>query len=112
MMAPMVVDLPAPLAPKRATFSPSSTRKDTSQTARILPWSTARLDTASIPLSHLGSRRAEIGLEHASVPEDVAERAIGNDLALFEHDSAIDDLRKCREDMFDPDDGDPVSVTN
>jgi hypothetical protein len=58
------VDFPAPLAPTRATTSPSATESETSRTACNRPWRATRLSTWSsslmfspFPVRHRRPRR-------------------------------------------------------
>src|SRR5437870_3858845 len=109
MMAPIVVDLPAPFAPSRPTHSFARTARLTSHNARSLPWSTATLRNSSIrvPALCISERHgvrgaAQVGAQHALVLHHVLEAAVGDHVALLEHDDAVDDLRERRENVLDP----------
>src|SRR5215470_20404238 len=83
-IARTVVLLPAPLAPKRQTSSPWSTRSET-------PWSTSTAPYATRTSSSVSKDlvRPEVGPDHLGVPLDRAGRALGDRAAIVEHDDAV-----------------------
>src|SRR4026208_1243583 len=79
MIALRVVDLPAPLRPRRATTSPLSTARARLNRIWARPSPALKARTSSI---------AKVHLAHLRVGAHLVGRAGGDDLALVEHDDA------------------------
>src|SRR3954471_4034248 len=94
MIAFIVVDLPAPLRPTRATHSPAATASETPYSTWAWPYQASSDCTSSIALlRHRGRRErrssAEVDLAHACVVAHRRRRAFGDQLAARQHDDAI-----------------------
>src|ERR1051325_3085136 len=74
-----VVDLPAPLRPRRATTSPGATARSIPKRPGERPYPALRPRASSI---------AKVHLAHLRVGAHFSGRARGNDLALVQHDDA------------------------
>ena len=55
-----------------------------------------------------GVARAEVGFDHAAVVDDVARRALGNQLAVVENHKTVRDRQHHLHQVFDHDDGDAL----
>src|SRR5258708_38237426 len=97
-MTLMSVDLPAPFGPTTHTSSPAARVSDTSHSAVAAPY------RASIAAS--SSMRAAQVCKHDFLPfHDFGGSALGDDLAVIEHDDAIGQRHDGAHDVLDKDDG-------
>src|SRR6266511_2439926 len=83
-IARIVVDLPAPFAPIRATTSPSSTWRLMPCRARIRPYSRVMLSISS----SIG-RHPQVSGDHLRVVADLRGRTLGDLLAELQHDDTL-----------------------
>src|SRR6188768_3038302 len=94
MIAFIVVDLPAPLRPTRATHSPAPTPRETPKRTCAWPYQPSSDCTSSIAL--LDNRRrsegrpaAEVDLADARVVAHRRGRPLGDEFAARQHDDAV-----------------------
>src|SRR6266480_6632810 len=81
------VDLPAPLAPMMDTMCPACTRSDTPRSTST----SAYPARTSVSASSVGSA-AKVRLDDVRVAADRLRRALGDLLAVVEHDDALRDV--------------------
>src|SRR6266480_7292099 len=81
------VDLPAPLAPMMDTMCPACTRSDTPRSTST----SAYPARTSVSASSVGSA-AKVRLDDVRVAADRLRRALGDLLAVIEHDDALGDV--------------------
>src|SRR5512138_366418 len=100
----IVVLLPAALAPTRATISPSSTATD-------IPWSTRTSPYAtSMPLtSSKEVLLSQVGVHHPLVRRHLFRAALGDLLAVVEHEDPLGDGHDGRHDVLDHQEGDAAA---
>src|SRR5262245_39823762 len=91
-IARIVVVLPAPLAPRSTTTSPSSTCRSSPRRTCTGPYAASSPDTSSIVVIASTSHRApEVGLDHARIVLDVDRGAVGDLAPEVEDDHLVGD---------------------
>jgi hypothetical protein len=80
------VDLPAPLAPRMATISPGSTRRETPRSAATLPYAACRPSTWR-SASLIGG--SQVGFHDLRMAQDISRRAQRQGLAVDHRQAAV-----------------------
>src|SRR5690606_18325343 len=101
LMARKMVLLPAPLAPSSTTSSPWPTSRLTPSRARKLPYLTTTLSSCSIVTP-------QVSLDHLRIALDLGRRALGDLLAVVEHDDLVRKAHDHVHLVLDQADGQPV----
>src|SRR5438270_1535110 len=106
------VDLPAPLAPSRATTAPSPTSRETVSTARTRPYPALRLWTVSSDSGNGGPPllRAEVGGDHGGIAHHRGRRTAGDDPPEVENVEVVGEREHEVDVVLDEDDGEPALV--
>src|SRR3569623_2590064 len=114
----MVVVLPAPFAPIRATTVPAFTSSDTPTSTSLVPYPACRFSTVSTAPSYPSSSLrgcsgacrivpyTQIGLDHLGIAFDLHRRSGGDDLAAIEYRHAPAQFADHIHVMIDLDDAD------
>src|SRR5882724_4197806 len=109
-MALSKVVFPAPLGPTSTTSAPFETSSETRSSTAVAPYPAVRFETASraslIPISGRLLVAAEVGVDDALVCGDRGRRAVGDQLAVVQHQRAVDGAHQPAHGVLDPEHGD------
>src|SRR5579884_899975 len=93
-MARSSVVFPAPLAPRRATVSPSATR-------RVIPWSTSRSPYPACRSSISSTGGPQVRLDDPRIGQHLRRRTLGDPLTVVEDDDAGTERHHGLHDVLD-----------
>src|SRR6187402_605558 len=100
MMERIVVVLPAPLRPTRATTSPCATEIDTPCSVWLAPYQALRSLVSSIAIV-----LSQIDATDLGVRLDVIRRAVGDQPPVMQHQDAVAEAENHLHLVFDQEDG-------